>query len=774
MVDQVDVLETRFVLPDDLLIVPVSSLAEDARAAIDCADDDFAVARPRSRRPSSVVDEATAALLEQFRTPTRLVDAVLELSRARGSDPENTLEEAFGALQRFCNGRLLVPEDSDERQGVQASLAPGQQVSAWEILRPVHVLRDTELYQARGTSGSRDTVALKIHRGDRDGESAPIEREAAILRRLEGRHAPRLVEEGRCENRVFFAAEWRAGSAITTVADEMRETGDRRGLLKLSQALLEAYDSLHRRGVIHGDVHPGNVLVDHDGSVSIVDFGASRMLGSDHPWAEAPRAAVGSYYDPEMAAAVLTERLPPQAGPASDQYALAVLLYRLLTGRFPVDFRAEQEELLRQVVEADPLPFSRRGVAPWPETEAILRRALQKDPEERYPSLRRMREALTTLPEPGEPRRPGATRKGPDRVEPALERTGPDGFVAPERVSAADDASLWTGTAGMAWFLYRLATVRGDASALARADAWTSHIPSKAADSPSLYHSASGVHAVAALIARARGDRSTWRDQVAAFLAASSKPCDRLELALGRSGPLLAASVLLEADATLGASQSDALRAFLRQGIETIGREIADVTDIRASRRLPHLGMAHGWAGVLYAVLRAVRSTGAPVPGALASPLDQLARLACPAGRGLLWPGTPSPNSTEHTPGNAPGWCSGSAGHVHLWLAAHDVLGEARFLELAVRAAWAAWEHHDVSPTLCCGVAGRGLGLLALYRATGEEDWLRRAQTLLERIKPDASFPDDETALFKGSLGPALLQLELEDPDWAVMPLFGA
>ena len=71
---------------------------------------------------------------------------------------------------------------------------------------------------------------------------------------------------------------------------------------------------------------------------------------------------------------------------------------------------------------------------------------------------------------------------------------------------------------------------------------------------------------------------------------------------------------------------------------------------------------------------------------------DQLAALGRPEGRGMLWPGTlPGSTVLERTPDDAPGWCAGSAGHVHLWLLAHEVTGEARHLTLAERAAWAAW-----------------------------------------------------------------------------------
>ena len=61
---------------------------------------------------------------------------------------------------------------------------------------------------------------------------------------------------------------------------------------------------------------------------------------------------------------------------AGEQYSLAALLYLLITSDHYLDFRLERDEMVRQVVTEPPLPFAKRGIAPWPDVEAILGRAL--------------------------------------------------------------------------------------------------------------------------------------------------------------------------------------------------------------------------------------------------------------------------------------------------------------------------------------------------------------------------------------------------------------
>jgi serine/threonine-protein kinase len=139
------------------------------------------------------------------------------------------------------------------------------------------------------------------------------------------------------------------------------------------------------------------------------------------------------------------------------------------------------------------------------------------------------------------------------------------------------------------------------------------------------------------------------------------------------------------------------------------------------------------------------------------------------------------------------GWCNGSAGMVHLWTLAGRLLDDAAARQLAVGAAWHAWEAGDGGESLCCGLAGRAYALLDLHRRGGGEEWLARARALAERAAAGAlaghgeppprgappgppppprarSQPD---SLYRGQLGVALLAADLENPRTAAMPLFG-
>ena len=111
-------LSVPFLLPEDLLVISVQDLAPESREKLEAGDDDFAITRPRSRKPSSVVDRDSAELIQRFRSARTIVEAVVDFSRAREIDPHSVLTGALPMLQRLIAARLLVPAEDGLAQPV--------------------------------------------------------------------------------------------------------------------------------------------------------------------------------------------------------------------------------------------------------------------------------------------------------------------------------------------------------------------------------------------------------------------------------------------------------------------------------------------------------------------------------------------------------------------------------------------------------------------------------------------------------------------------------
>lgn len=780
--------DTAFVLPADVLVIPARDLDGDVRARIDIGDDDFALTRPRARTPSKVVDARTAELLEEFRRPTSIVQAVLRFSSARRLDPERVLEAAHPMLDSLALARLLLPEGEAGSDVIEPDFGPGARFAGHEVLRVVHVFEDTELYQARDADGRE--VALKLARpAHADALRPALAREAELLRGLASAPTPALLGDGEQDGRPFLALEWIAGAPLLQAAHVLRADPEARArLLELARGVVDAYAELHAAGVLHSDVHPGNVVVDEGGRVVLLDFGLARRTASGDPLGSAGRGGIATYFEPEYARAVLRHVAPPASSAAGEQFGVAALVYLVLSGQPYADFPLGQRELLAAIVEEPPRAFEDLGQAPWPEVEPALQRALDKDPARRFPSMRAFAAALrvdaTPALRPRELRGDELARAAEDVLARTLARVQPDGELGLRGFAEAPRCSVNYGAAGLAYALLRMACIREDGELLALADLWSARavegaaaegafynpaldLPREVLGPNALYHTASGVWLVRALVARAQMDAQGLGAAVQAFGSAAQVPTDNLDLALGRAGALLGCALLAEVEPELGG-----LAAFGERLCAELWQELAGASPARPGALPLNLGIAHGWAGVHFATLRWARATGGAPPAVLEEQLVELAARGIEAGAGLRWPWFDAGDPTRST--SMSGWCNGSAGLVFLWCLAHEHFGDGPWLDLARRAAWHAYDGGGGALNLCCGALGSAWALLELARSGGGDEWTARARELFLRAAAGATqLHAQRDSLYKGELALALLATEIQRPEQACMPLFG-
>jgi hypothetical protein len=445
--------ETLFLLPADARLMAVTDLSLRLQAKIGPAPPGHVVvSRPGFRVTTRLVSPELARLMDRFREPRSFVEAVLDFSQAEERDPFDTLEDAFDALANLVDGRLLVPADSPESQALAPSLAAGQAFGRYEIVDLVQALEDSEVYRALASDETQ--AALKIVR---PGATLSLAREARALALLGGGDTPRLLEAGQAAGREFIAMEWRPGAPIAGAAQQARSTGDRRRLHGLISAVLAAYGRLHERGVVHGDIHPGNILAADDGRVTLLDFGRARLDSGDG--VDLARAGIAHFYEPEMAAALAAGRLPPAVTAKGEQAGVAALAYLLITGLPPVDATAEHEELLARIATRPPLPFTARGIDAWPGAEQVLARALAKDPTARFADMAAFAEAFAAaVPTRRRNPRPPAADAA---LAAALER------AQQVWADAAEPEAL-----RLAWLALRAALAWNDPDLLAAADVW--------------------------------------------------------------------------------------------------------------------------------------------------------------------------------------------------------------------------------------------------------------------------------------------------------------
>lgn len=255
-----------------------------------------------------------------------------------------------------------------------------------------------EIYRAYQGSMRRE-IALKIvpvdeRVPDRKDAYQRFAREAEVVARLEHTHIVPLHDYGVWQDEfAYLAMRYMRGGALSDLLKREGALAPARAIRLCGQVAL-ALDHAHSRGVIHRDIKPGNILLDEEGNAYLTDFGLAKLTELSLGWTETG-TLVGTplYASPEQIrdSDLLNHR--------SDLYSFGVVVYHILVGRppFEIDERGVMGLIRRQLNEAPPLPSS-LNPALNARADAILLKALEKDPLQRYPTaidmIRELADAL--------------------------------------------------------------------------------------------------------------------------------------------------------------------------------------------------------------------------------------------------------------------------------------------------------------------------------------------------------------------------------------------
>ncbi|RMG17657.1 MAG: serine/threonine protein kinase [Planctomycetota bacterium] len=280
-------------------------------------------------------------------------------------------------LPSVRGGRTREPGAGEGKAGQAGAGAAGLCVGPYLVLSELGRGSYGAVFLARRGQGPPLAVKVLLAGGGEDPEAdARFAREARLLRHLDHPGVVAVREVGRWERGLYYAMDFVEGETLKALLRREAPLDPQRAA-ELVRQLAAALAHAHARGVVHRDVKPSNVLVEAGtGRLRLSDFGLARHLLASNLTQSGDLLGTPAYMAPEQ---FRTARVDERA----DVYALGVILYEALTGRVPflgATF-AEQEELVLEA--ALPAPKASGASVP-PELEKILRRALERDPAERY------------------------------------------------------------------------------------------------------------------------------------------------------------------------------------------------------------------------------------------------------------------------------------------------------------------------------------------------------------------------------------------------------
>ena len=233
----------------------------------------------------------------------------------------------------------------------------------------------------------KQTVAIKVLRPEYESDEEFVRRfsrEAEAASKVSHENIVNMFDVGQDGDLRYIVMEYVDGQ---TLKEMIRENGriNPDQALRMTIRILAAVDHAHRNGIVHRDIKPQNILVDHQGRVKVADFGIACLANASQTLTQ---EALGSvhYISPEQARG---DRIDAR----SDIYSAGVVLYEMLTGRLPFEGDSAVSVAIQHLSS---VPLAPRDIDPdIPEPlELICMKAMNSDPDKRYPTADAMLEDL--------------------------------------------------------------------------------------------------------------------------------------------------------------------------------------------------------------------------------------------------------------------------------------------------------------------------------------------------------------------------------------------
>ena len=318
-----------------------------------------------------------------------------------------TCSAEYPATERFCpkDGTALRAQTSELADLVGSVIA-----ERYHVIAKLGEGGMGQVYLAEHVKMGRRSAVKVMHPGMVHDAAAigRFNREAANASRIDHPNVAGIYDFGETsDGLVYLAMQYVEGETLTGIAQQGAALPPARAA-EITRQAAEGLHAAHAMGIVHRDLKPDNIMVSRDADgldcVKVVDFGIAKAAGTDSQKVTRTGIVVGTpeYMSPEQLSG-------EEVDGRSDQYSLALVAFNLLTGDLPFLAESTQTAMVMRLTEPPKTLAQVRPSIAWPaEVQAVMSRALERRPADRFPSTREfgraLHAAIEKMPAPASPK----------------------------------------------------------------------------------------------------------------------------------------------------------------------------------------------------------------------------------------------------------------------------------------------------------------------------------------------------------------------------------
>jgi eukaryotic-like serine/threonine-protein kinase len=319
---------------------------------------------------------------------TSIRAAFVQALEAPSEQWEAFLAELPSEVAAEVRALLLVHESANSFFGrfEDAGLPEGERIGPYLLLERIGHGGMGDVYRARRDDGEfKREVAIKLVAGRLFAPEAERRfiAERRILALLDHPDIVRMIDGGVWQGHRYLVMELVCGQPVTQYCAARALSIPQ--CLRLFQAICSAIHYAHQHLIIHRDLKPGNILVTGEGQVKVLDFGIARLLDNG----AAEDLGTTAFHPMTLSCASPEQVREDRLTLATDIYSLGLLLYELLTAKNPQS-TGTRTEIAQRIATSEPAPPSKLASGISPDLDAIVMKALAKEPARRYASAEEM------------------------------------------------------------------------------------------------------------------------------------------------------------------------------------------------------------------------------------------------------------------------------------------------------------------------------------------------------------------------------------------------